>query len=266
VLNIVNLSISRGAANAIVAMFCAASLCAFAPHALAQTTQVTVFAAASMRDSLDEVVRAFNAKTKTQIRVSYAASNALANQIANGAPAQIFVSADQPWMDWLAEKNAIDRASRRDLVGNELVIVAPSKSNVALRVEPGFALAAALGSERLAIANPQSVPAGRYAKEALQALGVWQSVASKLAPSESVRAALAFVARGEAPLGIVYRTDALVEPKVRIVASIPANTHSPIRYPVALTNNGVTADARAFYDFLFSAEADAVWRKFGFQP
>ncbi len=237
------------------------AVCSFA----AASEPVNVFAAASMRESLDEVVKAFNAASKTPVRVSYAASNALAQHIARGAPAHIFISADQNWMDWLAERKKVETTSRRDLVGNGLVIVAPLKSTLQLRVERGFALSASLGRERLAMANPDSVPAGRYAKAALQSLGVWEQVERNVAASESVRAALAFVARGEAPLGIVYRTDAMAEPRVRIVASVPESAHPPVRYPVARTHNATNGDVQAFYDFLFSSTAAAIWKKHGFQ-
>src|SRR5262245_49494158 len=182
---------------------------------------VLVFAAASLKEVLDEIVAAAQPSIDGTIRVSYAASSALARQIEAGAPAHLFISADTEWMDYLAGQNLIQSATRVDLVGNSLVLIAPAAEPVRLKIEKGFGLAAALGSGRLAVADPAAVPAGKYARAALKSLGVWNSIADRLAPADNVRSALALVARGEAPLGIVYRTDALVEPKVRIVDAFP---------------------------------------------
>lgn len=217
-----------------------------------------------MKEALDANVKEFTAQTGHVVRVSYAGSNALAKQIENGAPAQLFISADEAWMDYIAQKNLIVAGTRRDIVKNELVIIAPALSTVKLDIAPGFALAAALGNGRLSLANPDIVPAGKYAKAALTQLGVWGTVNTKIAGAENVRAALAFVARGETPLGIVYRTDALAEPRVRMVAAFPRDLHAPIVYPAAIVAGQDSPAARALLDALSSANARVVWQKFGF--
>lgn len=222
-----------------------------------------VFAASSLQTALDELTPAIERATGFNVRVSYAASSTLARQIANGAPAGVFISADADWMDDVNAKGLIDPSSRVTLLGNTLVLVAPAKTPVSLKIAPGFALAARLGRERLAIANPDTVPAGKYARQALTALGVWTSVAAKLAPAENVRAALAYVARGETPLGIVYRTDALAEPSVTIVDTFPASSHARIVYPAAVTVTATPAAARVL-SFLRGPEARAVFARQGF--
>lgn len=237
--------------------------------AAAAAAELTVFAAASLKESLDRQIQVFTGKTGHVVRASYAGSNALAKQIENGAPADLFLSADEEWMDYLATRKLVVTATRRDLVGNELVLIAPAQSsaNVTLTTSGAAAsLALALGQGRLAVANPDNVPAGKYARTALTALGAWTEVEPKLARSENVRAALAFVARGEAPLGIVYRTDASAEPKVRVVAAFPAGSHAPIVYPGAVVSGHDSAAARALLDHLSSEEGATVWRQFGFVP
>ncbi len=231
----------------------------------AAAADLVVFAAASLKEALDEQVKVFSASNKdTQIRMSYAGSNALAKQIENGAPAQIFISADEEWMDYVTQKNLVVASTRRDIVKNELVIIAPATSTVKLDVAPGFALASALGNGRLSLANPDVVPAGKYAKAALTKLGVWGTVDTKIAGAENVRAALAFVARGETPLGIVYRTDALAEPRVRVVAAFPGELHAPIVYPAAIVAGQDSPAARALLDALSGVTARVVWQKYGF--
>lgn len=244
-------------------LLCSALLCAAAANAAWGAT-VTVFAASSLKEAMDAQVRAFTARTGDKVVVSYAGSNVLARQIENGAPADLFIAADTEWMDYAAQRGLVNRATRSDLLGNALVLVAPAASMVDLAIAPGFALAAALGNGRLALANPDSVPAGKYAKHALEFLGVWGSVERKVARNDNVRAALAFVARGEAPLGIVYRTDALAEPGVRIVGTFPPASHPPIVYPVALVAGERTPAAKALLDALRSPAAAAEWRRFGF--
>lgn len=224
---------------------------------------VTVFAAASLKNALDDVIAAYTTRTHAPARASYAASSAIARQIEQGAPADLFVSADVDWMDYLARRNLIVLASRRNLLTNHLALIAPAGSKVELAIRPRMALAAALGSDRLAIAGPD-VPAGRYGQASLTALGVWPSVRDKLAQAESVRAALAFVARGETPLGIVYDTDARVEPKVRIVGLFPDSSHPPILYPVALVAASRNPQATAFLRFLAGPEATAIFHRYGF--
>jgi molybdate transport system substrate-binding protein len=228
-------------------------------------TTVTVFAAASLTDVLQEIGRSFSAETGMPVRFSFAASSALARQVESGAPAHVFVSADVEWMDYLAGRGLIDAGSRRNVAGNELVLIAPADSAIELEVRAGFPLAAALGDGRLATADPDSVPAGRYAKAALTTLGAWPSVAARIAPAENVRAALAYVSRGEAPLGIVYRTDARVDPRVRVVGAFPAGSHPAILYPAARIADAPVATG-AFVDYLSGEAAQAVFRRYGFTP
>ncbi|MRG99551.1 molybdate ABC transporter substrate-binding protein [Xanthomonas sontii] len=229
-------------------------------------TPLTVFAAASLKESLDEAGSAYQRASGTPVQVSYAASSTLARQVEQGAPADVFVSADQEWMDYLQQRKLIDPALRRDLLGNTLVLVAPaaSKAQVDLR-KPG-ALLVALGAQgRLAVGQTASVPAGKYARAALQALGQWDSVQPRLAESESVRSALMLVARGEAPLGIVYGSDAQAEPKVRVVATFPADSHAPIVYPVAPLRASAQAKSAAdFVRWLGTPPAQAIFRRHGF--
>jgi molybdate transport system substrate-binding protein len=198
--------------------------------------------------------------------VAYAASSALARQIEAGAPATLFISADQEWMDYLASRDLVDVNTRVDLLSNQLVLIAPDAVPVRLEIGPGFPLAEALGTGRLAVADPSAVPAGRYARAALMALGVWTTVAHRLAPAEHVRAALLFVARGEAPLGIVYATDARAEPRVRVVGVFPPGTHPPIVYPAAVLRAAADATARRLLASLSSPSARAIFERHGFQP
>jgi molybdate transport system substrate-binding protein len=230
----------------------------------AQAAEVTVFAAASLKNALDDAAKAYEAKTGDKVVLNYAASSALAKQIESGAHADIFFSADLAWMDYLQQKTLIDTASRRTLLGNTLVLIAPKDSTVSLPIEKNFALLQALGADgKLAMASVDSVPAGKYGKAALTYLGVWDAVAPRVAQAENVRAALAFVARGEAPLGIVYGTDAKAEPAVRVVGTFPEESHPKIEYPVALLANA-KPEARKFLDFLLSPEAVPSFEAQGF--
>jgi molybdate transport system substrate-binding protein len=224
---------------------------------------VRVYAAASLTDVLPAVVEPYRQRTGTEIKFTFAASATLARQIDNGAAADLFVSADGEWMDYLEGRGLIRAGSRADLLGNRLALIAPADSPVVLEIRPGFALAAALHGGRLAVADPDSVPAGRYARAALTALGVWPSVAGQLVRAESVRGALTFVARGEAPLGIVYATDAAAERRVRTVALFPADSHPPVRYPLAETATA-SAAARSLATYLRSGEAAAAFAASGF--
>lgn len=235
-----------------------------APQADAQSTQpVTVFAAASLKESLDEAASRYQAQTGTPVRVSYAASSTLARQIEQGAPAGVFISADLEWMDYVQQRGALVAGTRRDLLGNSLVLVAPAGSKVQVDLASAGSLAAALGDKRLAVGQTNSVPAGKYAREALERLGQWTSVSGKLAEADSVRAALMLVSRGEAPLGIVYGSDAKADPKVRVVATFPASSHDPIIYPAAaLTQGG--AQAAAFVSWLASPAVRPVFEQRGF--
>jgi molybdate transport system substrate-binding protein len=222
-----------------------------------------VFAAASLGDALAEVDRAFTARTGIPVKESFAASSLLAKQIEAGAAADLFFSADLPWTDYLQQRALLKPGTRRDVLGNELVLIAPADSPVRLKIVPRFALAAALGAGHLALADPDSVPAGQYARAALTQLGVWDSVAGKLLRAENVRTALAYVARAEAPLGIVYQTDALAERRVRVVDAFPSGTHPPIVYPVAVTARA-RPQAAQLEEFLVSDDARAIFKRYGF--
>ena len=224
---------------------------------------LTVLAAASLTNVLGELGNEFTKSQGIPIRFSFAASSTLARQIESGAPANLFVSADQEWMDYLDQRGLIRKATRHDLLSNRLALIAPADSKVDLRVERGFALAAALGGGRLSTGDPDNVPVGRYARSALMSLGVWNDVADRLVRAEDVRTALAFVARGEAPLGIVYETDARIEEKVRLVALFPEYSHTRITYPMALTTDAGPEAAR-LAEFLRSDASRAVFERFGF--
>lgn len=225
---------------------------------------VTVFAAASLTEVFEEIGKAYTRQTQVPVRFSFAGSSALARQIEAGAPAEVFASADQEWMDYLARRQLLRPATRTDIASNSLVLVAPAGSKLQLKIAPRFAIAGALGrSGRLATGNPDTVPAGKYAKEALVQLGVWDSIAARVIPADNVRSALNFVALGEAPLGIVYATDARGNARVRVVDTFPAGSHAPITYPAAATIRG-GAEAVAFVQFLRSPAAQAIFNLFGF--
>jgi molybdate transport system substrate-binding protein len=222
-----------------------------------------VFAAASLSEALTEADNAFTARTGIPMKASFAASSVLAKQIEAGAPADVFFPADREWMDYLEQRALLKPGSRRDLLGNALVLIAPADSPVRLKIAPHFKLAAALGNGRLATGDPDSVPAGRYARAALMHFDVWEQVANRLARAENVRAALEYVAHGETPLGIVYRTDAQAETRVRVVDVFPADSHPPITYPLALTAVARPESAR-FAEFLSSDAARQIFVRRGF--
>lgn len=230
----------------------------------ATAADVTVFAAASLKEALDDQAKQFEAATGNKVIVSYGGSNTLAKQIESGAPADMFISADLDWMDYLDQRHLIATNTRYNLLRNSLVLIAPSSSTSTLKIGPNFGLAAALGSDKLAMANPDSVPAGKYGKSALEALGIWSSVEKQVARAENVRAALALVSRGEAPFGVVYRTDALADKGVKTVDTFPPNSHPPIVYPAALVADSKSIAASAMLEFLRSAAARPVWEKYGF--
>jgi molybdate transport system substrate-binding protein len=226
---------------------------------------VVVFAAASLKNALDEIAATWSKDTgKPAPKISYAASSALAKQLEQGAPADMFISADLDWMDYAAGKNLIKADTRFNLLGNKIVLIAPKDSKTSTLAITGADVAKALAGGRLSMANIDSVPAGKYGKAALEKLGAWTAVKDSIAQAENVRAALLLVARGEAPLGIVYSTDAAAEPNVKIVATFPADSHPPIIYPAALTKDAKNADAKAFLDFLRSAKARTSFEKQGF--
>jgi molybdate transport system substrate-binding protein len=226
---------------------------------------ITVFGAASLTNVLQDLGDEFTKQSAIPVRFSFAASSALAKQIENGAPADVFFSADTDWMDYLQERNLIQRATRRDALGNRLVLIAPLDSKLQLKIAANFPLAATLGTLHLATGDPDSVPVGRYAKEALMHLGVWDSVADRIVRADSVRSALAFVDRGEVPLGIVYETDALIDKHVRVVDVFPAASHAPIIYPVALTKSA-KPDAAKFLAYMRGPAGDVAFAHYGFKP
>ena len=232
--------------------------------AAAEDKTLTVFAAASMKNALEDIDAAFTAKTGVKVNASYAASSTLAKQIEQGAPADIFVSADTDWMDYATNKKTINESTRVNLLGNSIVLIAPKDSKVDnVTIGQGFDLAKLAGDGKIATGDVKSVPVGKYAKAALEKLGAWSAAEPKFAMAESVRAALTLVARGEAALGIVYATDAKVEPGVKIVGTFPADSHPPIIYPVAATSTA-KPEANAYLDYLRSSAAKTVLEKYGF--
>jgi len=226
---------------------------------------ITVFAAASLTNVLQELGDGFTKDASIPVRFSFAASSALARQIENGSRADLFFSADLEWMDYLQSRKLIQPATRHDVVGNQLVLIAPADSKIVLKIHTFLSLAATLGKGRLATGDPDSVPVGRYAHEALANLGVWDEVSARLVRADSVRSALAFVDRGEAALGIVYATDALIDKKVRVVDAFPAATHTPIVYPAALTM-GAKADAAKFLAYIRGPAGSVAFQHYGFTP
>ena len=244
--------------------FIAAALSTLAPAPLHAAAPLTLFAAASLKTALDSLTEPLRAASGVPVRIVYASSAALARQIEQGAPADLFWSADREWMQWCIDRKLIKANSVVDLLGNRLVLIAPTAANPSTMTLNGWTLRDALGSSRIAIGETRSVPAGRYAKEALTSLGLWDAVAAHLAETDNVRAALLLTARGETPLGIVYASDALAEPRVKIVAEFPANSHKPIVYPLALTRDAATTPAMAVLDFLKSTEARAIFIRDGF--
>ena len=229
----------------------------------AQAGSITVFAAASLTDALKEIGGIYKAKTGNDAVMSFAASSALARQVEASGGADIFMSADNDWMDYLDNKGLVQHDTRKALLGNRLVLVAPRDIAVTLEIKNHMDLLGALKGGRLALADPDSVPAGKYARTALTQLGVWNAVVNHLVNAENVRVALAYVSRGEAPLGIVYSTDALSDKGVRIVGTFPDDTHAPIVYPAALVKDA-KPEAKAFLDFLSGPEARAIFEKDGF--
>jgi molybdate transport system substrate-binding protein len=238
---------------------------AASPHqAFAQQKSIVVFAAASMKNALDDVDNAYSGQSGVKVVASYAASSALMKQIEQGAPADVFLSADLKWMDYGAARGLIKTDTRVDLLGNKLVLIAPKESRIGnVTIAPDFDLAGLAGNGRIAVGDVRAVPAGLYAKAALEKLGVWPAVEPKLAMAENVRAALVLVARGEAPLGIVYATDARVDPGVKVVGVFPEESHPPIIYPAALTANA-KATAAPYLAFLRTAAAKTIFEHYGF--
>jgi molybdate transport system substrate-binding protein len=255
--------------RSIAPLLCALALSSIAPAAVAapsQATPLTVFAAASLKESMDEAAIAWRRDGGSPVRISYAASSTLARQIEQGAPADVFVSADLAWMDYLQQQRLVDATTRANLLGNTLVLVAPTADTTrAFEIKPGTDLRPLLGADgRIAVALTASVPAGRYARAAFESLGLWDALRPRLAESEYVRAALMLVARGEAPLGVVYGSDARAEPGVRVLATFPADSHPAIVYPVARIAASTHPRTAAFVRWLQSPTALAIFRRHGF--
>lgn len=248
-----------------IALILSLALAAAIAHAEERSrVTLTVFAAASLTDSLQKVTDEFSRSSGIRVKLSFAASSALAKQIEVGARADVFFPADEDWMDYLQQRELIDDSTRIDLLGNRLALVAPSDSNVSLKLAKNAPVVQALGpSGRLAIGDPDSVPAGKYARTALLSLGLWTDLERRLARAENVRVALMYVARGETPLGIVYSTDASVEPRVKVVALFPQNSHPPITYPVAATKVA-QAEAAKYLAYLRGDEASRIFTNAGF--
>ena len=232
--------------------------------AAAQSVGPTLFAAASLKNALDEIAGAWAKAGRPAARVSFAASNTLAKQIEQGAPADLFVSADLDWMDYVDGKGLLRPGTRQNLLANSIVLIAPRDSTATVAVGPGMSLTAALGSGRIAMGNVDAVPAGKYGKAALEKLGAWDAVKDRIAQADSVRAALVLVSRGEAPLGIVYATDARADPGVKVLGVFPADSHPAIVYPVAVTKDATSPDAATFLAFLNGREARAAFERQGF--
>ena len=247
-----------------IAALLSVSPVAVSQRSLAGEQGPTVFAAASLKTALDAVARDWETQTGGKVVIAYAGTPALAKQIRQGAEADIFISADRDWMDYVADRALIVPESRFDLLGNRLVLIAPKDSEITVTAQPGFPLADLLGDGRLAIAGTDAVPAGKYGKAALQSLGVWEAVKDKLAQSENVRAALRLVARGETPLGIVYASDAEADPDVRIVSLLPEDSHPPIVYPATRLKRAESGEADRFLTYLRSPEAAARFEEYGF--
>lgn len=242
--------------------FAAVVLASAAATAAAQ--DVTVFAAASLTNALEEIAKIYREKGGGGVKFSFASSSTLAKQIESGAPADIFVSADEQWMDYLAQRNLIEASTRSSRLGNVLVLITPPGDKRTIDIKPGFDLAGMIGSGKLATGDPAHVPVGRYAQQALTKLGIWEAVVPKIARTDNVRAALLLVERGEAPFGIVYATDAAASGKVDVAGTFPADSYPPVSYPFAILAGRDRPEVRRFLEFVYGAEAQAVYRKAGF--
>jgi molybdate transport system substrate-binding protein len=251
-----------GRITALAAVLLAASGQTAPAHA--QSGNLVVFAAASLKNALDAVNAQWQKETGKKAIISYAASSALARQIEHGAPAQMFISADLDWMDYVAQKTLIKPETRANMLSNRIVLIAPKDKPQPVDIKAGFDLAKVLGDGRLAMANVDAVPAGKYGKAALEKLGAWAGVSSKVAQAENVRAALLLVSRGEAPAGIVYQTDAAADANVRIIGVFPEDTHPRIIYPIALTANAAHPDAAVFLAYIKSVKAKPLFEAQGF--
>lgn len=236
-----------------------------AGHALAEEVKITVFAAASLTNAMQDIAKEYKKEKRVDVVSSFASSSTLARQIEAGAPADLFISADQKWMDYAIDKKAIDTATRETLLGNSLVVVAPKDSKQGdFTINATTQWLSLLNDGRLAVGDPDHVPAGIYAKEALQKLGAWETLSSRLAPAEDVRGALALVERNEAPLGIVYGSDAVASKGVKVVSTFPEDSHKKVEYPLAIVDGHNNATVKAFYDYLSGPQASAIFKRYGF--
>lgn len=236
-----------------------------AGQAVAQEGKITVFAAASLTNAMQDIAAAYKKEKQVEVVSSFASSSTLARQIEAGAPADLFISADQKWMDYAVEKKAVDSASRETLLGNSLVVVAPkSSAQGEIKIDAKTDWNSLLKGGRLAVGDPEHVPAGIYAKEALQKLGAWETLSPKLAPAEDVRGALALVERSEAPLGIVYGSDAVASKGVKVVGTFPEASHKKVEYPLAIVDGHKNATVSAFYDYLKGPQASEIFKRYGF--
>lgn len=236
-----------------------------AGHALADEAKITVFAAASLTNAMQDIAKEYKKEKNVDVVSSFASSSTLARQIEAGAPADLFISADQKWMDYAVDKKAIDTSSRETLLGNSLVAVAPKASKLdKVTIDAKTDWTRLLDGGRLAVGDPDHVPAGIYAKEALQKLGAWETLSPKLAPAEDVRGALALVERNEAPLGIVYGSDAVASKGVKVVGTFPEDSHKKVEYPLAIIDGHKNATVSAFYDYLKGPQASAIFKRYGF--
>ncbi len=259
--------VRRGLRGRMLALAAVAALAWSVPQqasAQSQSGDLIVFAAASLKNALDGITAQWKKETGKSAKISYAASPALAKQIESGAPAQVFISADIAWMDYVEKKNLVKAGTRSNLLGNRIVLIAPKDKAKAVDIKPGFDIAKVIGDGRLTVANVASVPAGRYGKASLEKLGVWDKVSGKLAQAENVRAALLLVSRGEAPAGIVYQTDAASDRGVTIIGTFPESTHPPIIYPAALLAGATHPDAAAFLAYIKSSKAKPLFEAQGF--
>ncbi len=229
-----------------------------------QAETIRIFAAASTTNAVGDIINAYKAKTGKEVVPSFASSSTLAKQIDQGAPADVYLSANPKWMNFLEEKGLVASGTRTDLLGNRISLIQPLSGSLNITIAPGMDLAGILGSDKLAMGDPDHVPAGIYGRKALESLGAWDSVAAKVARCKDVRAALALVERAETPLGVVYATDAAISSKVKTVSLFPENSHPPITYPACIIKDKANDEAKAFFDFLKSPDAAAIFQKYGF--
>ncbi|WP_051958072.1 molybdate ABC transporter substrate-binding protein [Desulfobacter vibrioformis] len=234
------------------------------PLALAQAESIRIFAAASTTNAVGDIINAYTAETGKAVVPSFASSSTLAKQIDQGAPADMYLSANPKWMDFIEGKDLVEPGTRTNLLGNRITLIQPLSGELDIEISKDMDLAGILGDDKLAMGDPDHVPAGIYGRKALESLGLWESVSPKVARAKDVRAALALVERAEAPLGIVYATDAAISKKIKVVAVFPEHTHPPIIYPACIIKGKANDDAKAFFEFLKSPKAAEIFKTYGF--